>query len=211
YTLSQLAAGAPPPACTFALSSASESVGATGGPISVGVSTNSGCNWTATSQAPWITITTGASGAGDGTVRLSVIANRSSSPRTGTVTIAGQPFTVNQSGTTSTSCTYSLSATSTSVDASGATASVTVTTQAACTWSAVANATWLSIGSGASGTGNGTVQYSVAANSDPAPRSGTLTIAGQTFTINQAAAPSSCTYTVSPTSMSVAAGAGSTS
>ena len=37
---------------------------------------------------------------------------------------------------------------------------------------------------GASGSGNGTVSYSVAKNSGAA-RSGTLTIAGQTFKVNQ--------------------------
>jgi hypothetical protein len=39
---------------------------------------------------------------------------------------------------------------------------------------------------GASGTGNGTVSFTVAANTGAA-RSGTLTIGGQTFTVTQAA------------------------
>ena len=39
--------------------------------------------------------------------------------------------------------------------------------------------------SGASGSGNGTVAFSVAANTNSA-RTGTLTIGGQTFTVTQA-------------------------
>jgi hypothetical protein len=43
----------------------------------------------------------------------------------------------------------------------------------------------LTITSGASGSGNGTVAFSIAANTGPA-RTGTLTIAGSTFTVSQA-------------------------
>src|SRR5262249_29780874 len=47
---------------------------------------------------------------------------------------------------------------------------------AGCNWTASANASWLHITSGASGSGNGTVTYSVDADTGPA-RSGTLTVA----------------------------------
>ena len=205
YTLSQTAAGAPGPACTFSLSSMSQSVGAAGGPIPLTVLAGGGCQWTAASHAPWLAITAGASGAGDGTVEITVAANSASAARTGTATIAGQMFTVNQSGVSSTPCTYSLSADSQSVGASSTTGSVNVTTDTGCAWSATANVPWLSITAGASGTGNGTVQFSVAANTDPTSRAGTLTVAGQTFTVNQAAAPVSCSYSLSAASQSVSA------
>ncbi len=54
-----------------------------------------------------------------------------------------------------------------------------------CPWTAQSNAAWVTITSGSSGSGNGTVGYTVAANSSSAPRSGTLTIAGETFTVMQ--------------------------
>ena len=74
----------------------------------------------------------------------------------------------------------------------------------------MSNDSWLTVTSGGSGTGNGTVGFSAAANPTAQTRSGTLTVAGQTFTVNQAAAP--CSYTISPTSQSVArdGGTGST-
>jgi len=67
--------------------------------ITLGTST-SPCSWTATSNAAWITITGGSSGTGNGTVTYNVAAN-TGAVRTGTITIAGQTFTVIQ-GTTST-------------------------------------------------------------------------------------------------------------
>jgi hypothetical protein len=63
---------------------------------------------------------------------------------------------------------------------------VTVTTTSGCAWTAGSNAPWLTITSGASGTGNGTVGFAAAANTGVA-RTGTLTIAGQPFTVTQAA------------------------
>src|SRR5206468_10609762 len=60
---------------------------------------------------------------------------------------------------------------------------------------------WSTITGGASGTGIGTVTYSVATNTGATARTGTLTIAGQTVTITQAA--NSCVYTLSTTSISV--------
>jgi hypothetical protein len=58
-----------------------------------------GCAWTAQSNSPsFITITSGASGAGDGPVDFSVAANTSTDQRTGTLTIAGRTFTITQNG-----------------------------------------------------------------------------------------------------------------
>ncbi|HKR00997.1 MAG TPA: M36 family metallopeptidase [Pyrinomonadaceae bacterium] len=83
-------------------------------------------------------------------------------------------------------CTYSISPTSASQPATGGTGSVSVTAGTGCSWTAVSNATFITITAGSSGSGNGTVSYSVAANTATTSRTGTLTIAGQTFTVNQA-------------------------
>ena len=56
-----------------------------------------------------------------------------------------------------------------------------VLTSPGCAYTAISNASFLTITGGASGSGNGSVTYDVAANSGPA-RSGTITAAGQTFT-----------------------------
>ncbi|MBI1763974.1 MAG: S8 family serine peptidase [Acidobacteria bacterium] len=86
-------------------------------------------------------------------------------------------------------CTYQIAPASAAAAASGgpgATA-ITITADAGCAWTAASNNTWLTITSASSGTGNGAVTYAVAANTGAA-RAGTLTVAGQTFMVNQAAA-----------------------
>jgi len=61
--------------------------------------------------------------------------------------------------------------------------SVTPSTYA---WTATANNSWLH--TTASGTGSGTAAYTYDANAGATPRTGTLTVAGQTFTVTQAGA-----------------------
>src|ERR1041384_1604031 len=74
--------------------------------------------------------------------------------------------------------------------AGSGTGSVNVTAaEASCNWTAVSNDAFITITSGSSGTGSGTVNYSVDANPSASPRSGTMTIAGRTFTVNQAGIP----------------------
>jgi hypothetical protein len=86
--------------CTYTLSPTSQSVGSTGGAESVSVTTSSGCPWTASSGLSWVTITSGSSGTGSGTVIYSVSANTGTSSQTGNITIAGQTFNVTQAGQT---------------------------------------------------------------------------------------------------------------
>ena len=107
-------------------------------------------------------------------------------------------------------CTYVISPTSASPGAGSGSGSVTVTSSnSACTWTAASNATsWITVTSGSSGTGNGTVGYSISANTGSA-RSGTITIAANTFTINQPAPPPPCTYGIFPTSVNMPPNGGS--
>jgi Tol biopolymer transport system component len=83
-------------------------------------------------------------------------------------------------------CSYSIAPATASLPAAGGTGNVTVTAAPACAWAAGGNPGWITITSGGSGSGNGTIGYSVQANTGSS-RTGTLTIAGQTFTVTQAA------------------------
>ena len=85
-------------ACTYTLSPGSVSLTgtATG---SVTVTTPGGCPWTAASNVSWTSISSGATGAGTGAVGYSATINPGSSPRIGTLTIAGLTFTMTQAGT----------------------------------------------------------------------------------------------------------------
>ncbi|MCX6623028.1 MAG: BACON domain-containing carbohydrate-binding protein [Acidobacteria bacterium] len=84
-------------------------------------------------------------------------------------------------------CTYSISPISAQPGAAGSSGTVEVTAGSGCSWTAVSQASWITITSAASGAGSGMVGYSVAANTGAA-RSGNIAVAGQTFTVNQAAA-----------------------
>jgi uncharacterized delta-60 repeat protein len=86
-------------------------------------------------------------------------------------------------------CTYSISPTSLTIGAGGGAGNtISVTAQTGCAYTAVSNNSFITITSGANGAGNGTVIFTVAANSGAA-RTGTITVAGRTFTVNQAASP----------------------
>jgi hypothetical protein len=174
---------APGPVCTYSISPTSANAAYSGGTGSVTVSTQAGCSWTAASNNIFfLSVTSGSSGNGPGTVGYSINANPSISPRSGTLTIAGQTFTVNQTGVP---CTYSITPTSRNINAPGGSGSVSITAQTGCGWTAVSNAGFISITSTATGSGNGSISYNVSSNSG-APRAGTITIGGQTFTVNQA-------------------------
>jgi len=83
------------PCSSISLDSASQSFNASGGIGSVSVSAEASCGWSASSNNPsFITIISGASGAGSGNVSYSVAANSSITNRTGTISIGGQTFTV---------------------------------------------------------------------------------------------------------------------
>ncbi len=203
YTLSLTA----PAGCAFTIAPTSQSFNASGGTGSVSLTSQSGCAWTATSNAPWIVITSGGSGVGNGTVNYAVAANTNASSRTGTLTIAGQTFTVAQSG--GSNCSFTIAPTNQSFGANGGTGSVSVTTQSSCAWTATSNASFITITANNSGTGSGTVNYTVAANNGVA-RTGTLQIAGQNFTVMQSG-NSNCTFMLLPTSQAFAANGGDSS
>lgn len=190
--------------CTFTIAPLNQSFTSAAGTGSVTVTANTGCNWAATANDSWITVTSGSSGSGNGTVNYSVTANAGQNQRVGTITIAGQVHSITQTGVTP--CSYTISPTTLTFNASGGPGTVNVTAGAGCNWTATANDAWISITSGNSGTGNGTVNYTVAGNTTTVQRTGTITVAGQTHTVTQSGLQ--CTYTISPTALSYTSAAG---
>jgi len=96
--------------CTYSLPQGGQAFSSVGGNGTAAVRAPaggpSGCSYTAGSSISWVMITDGASGRGNGTVSYTVAANPSTAPRTGTLTIAGQTYTVTQAGSNSApSCT----------------------------------------------------------------------------------------------------------
>jgi hypothetical protein len=149
-----------------------------------------------------MSITSGATGTGNGVVNVSVTATSSETGRTGTLTIAGHNVSVAQEGLGS--CTLELSPTTASFDEGSDSGRFSVTAAAHCAWAATTGAPWVRVTSGSSGTGNGTVDYSIDRNTDSTPRTGTIAVGNRTFTVEQSGetAPQACEYSVAPINFS---------
>ena len=84
------------PSCTFSISPSSASFSTSGGSGSVLVTTQAGCNWGTSTAPSWITVDSG-SGTGTGTMSYTVSPN-SGANRVASLTVAGNVFTVNETG-----------------------------------------------------------------------------------------------------------------
>ncbi len=166
------------------VSPGSQNFTAGGGTGSIAV-TASGAFTAATNDA-WIIVTGGASGNGSGNVTYSVAQNSTGALRTGTITVAGQTFTVTQEA-----CSIGVSPGSLTVNSNGGSFTIAVSAPTGCAYTAASNNSWLTISSGASGTGDGTISFTVAPLGTTTARSGSLTINGQTFTVTQSGCPGS--------------------
>ena len=82
-------------------------------------------------------------------------------------------------------CNYSISPTRENFGPAGGTGAINVTAGAGCGWTATSNDSWIAV-TGFTGAGSGTVTYSVEPyTGKPKKRNGTITVAGQTFRIQQ--------------------------
>ena len=171
--------------CSYTVSPTEKYFGSSGGSVNIDVQTTNGCAWNAASDSSWLSLGAGNnSGTGPGLITIWANANQTTTTRIGHVTVAGQVVTVTQEGIY---CSYTISPKNRSFTAEGGSAFVNMAAQDACSWSAVSNDNWITITSGATGSGYGTIYYSVGANTTGASRTGTLAIAGQTFTVFQRA------------------------
>ena len=150
--------------CTYAFSTTEKSVGYKGGQASVRViPSEKGCAWTATTDADWIKIKSGASGRSAKTIRATVSANtQSSQAREGTISVGQFVFYVMAPE----GCQWTATADS------GASSWVTIDYMA--------------------GQGNGPISYTVSGNTGANKRNGSIIVADNTnpshkkvFTIKQ--------------------------
>jgi len=159
--------------CSYAIAPQGVTVPASGAAQTVNVVVSNGCPWTATSNASFLSITSGAAGNGSGSVSYQVTAN-SGPTRSGTLTIAGQTFTVTETGATSP--TLNLSHTSlnfgynASLVTSPQTITVTFTGGSSVAWTASSSQPNITVAPG-SGSGNGTFQVTAVSGG-----SGTITV-----------------------------------
>jgi all-beta uncharacterized protein len=169
----------PTPTCSYSIKPTYYNSGKGPDDIIVNVTTGSSCTWTTSTNASWVTIESGRTGTGTGTVRLVIPAN-AGPPRSTIVTVAGNPLTLTQEGP----CVATIKPRWYDAGRGPDDILISVTADAACSWKAASTVPWVTVTDGATGTGNGTVRLLVQPNSGPA-RSVTLTIAGQPFDLRQ--------------------------
>jgi len=175
--------------CSYSVSPVSlPQFSAAGGQGSFQMNAPAGCSWMATSLVPWLTITSGASGTGNGTINFNVAPNTGPA-RAGQILHTDDSFyTIAQAG----GCTFSINPATRNVPAVGEEITIAVTaSNSACAWTAATNVpvSWMSVKSGASGTGNGTVTLSASPNTVHVTRTLSATIAGHVFNGTQPPLP----------------------
>jgi hypothetical protein len=191
--------------CIYTISPTSQSFSSNAGTGSISVAASPGCDWIASENANWLSISTGLSGSGNGSVHFALDENESNVPRHATITIAGNIFNVSQSAPQS--CSYNISPQSQHFTADSGSGIISVTTSSGCDWAAADNSDWITITAGSIGSGDGSVQFAVSQNSSSSGRSAIISVAGNDFEVTQSANPG-CSYTISPLQHSFSAKAG---
>jgi hypothetical protein len=166
--------------CTYSITrTPSTTFGSSGGTGSVSIGTGTGCGWAVSSDAPWLTFTSGTAAAGPGTVGFSVSPNPSSMARVATITGGGQPVTVAQGGVP---CTFAVENLLT-FGASGGAKPLAVTASAPdCAFTTASSVPWLTISGNR--TGSSTLTIAATASADDT-RTATISIAGTAVSVRQ--------------------------
>ena len=168
-------------ACTYSISPEQHGVEAAGGTFAVTVSAGAGCDWTASSNAGWITVRSAGRESGGGSVQV-VVAPNTGEARSGTATIAGRTLTVNQAAAAAPACRYRVSPTDLKADEDDRVERVAIETSPGCTWTAVSQASWIRVVN-ESGSGSASVWLVLERGNEK--RVGTVIVAGETVTVRQ--------------------------
>jgi hypothetical protein len=193
YLLSNVYKVATPPPCPFASNTSLIAVPASGGSFSFGLNTTAGCQWSAVSQNPWISIeSSSTSGSNTASITFDVQALSGNVPRSGSVQVGNASNTVTVSVNQASGCSYSLSAApQLSFPYTGGGATVQVATQTGCTWSASSNESWLTIQNG-SGGGSGTFTFAVSRVAGGG--TAVIDVMGQTISVTETPQPPHCDH-----------------
>lgn len=164
-----------------ALAPAIATLPAQGGLATAQLTLPSNVTWTANTETPWLTILSSTSAAGSTTLEVEASANPTVYPRTGTVTIATQTFTITQAGLNA-----SITHGELIFGTDGGSGWIDVAAEGNGQWKALSDVPWLTVAVGEVGVGSGSV-FIVA---DPYTqtsfaRVGSVNIAGRTVYITQ--------------------------
>jgi hypothetical protein len=140
------------------------------------------CAWAATSQAPWIAITSPHEGHGDGAVTYRVSDNPDPVSRRGGLVAAERTIELQQEPA---ACRFDVARPTETASADGGQTTIEVRAHHACRWTALSEDVWATVAP-SSGQGHGVVRVTVAPNSGPS-RTATVIVAGERLSLAQAA------------------------
>jgi hypothetical protein len=121
------------------------------------------------------------SGQGEGSIAVTDAENPEGRSRTGAIVVNDNRLSLSQDAAP---CRYDVTPDTMRVSHDGGRATFRVSATAACEWRAASNEGWVRV-LNSSGSSSGTVEVEVGPNPARAPRSGTVTIAGENVTIAQ--------------------------
>ena len=170
------------PAAVATLSATGHVFAASGGSCNVSVSVAGIVQWSVENTIDWLTVAGEANRTGPGKVTLQAAANNTMSPRSGTVTIAGNAFQVTQRAPAA-----AISPDGFEFMSAGGSCTVTVSVPDAVQWEIGNEVGWLEVEGASSRTGPGTVTLRAAPNATVHPRGGTVSIASLPFQATQKA------------------------
>jgi hypothetical protein len=220
-TSSAISQGPNPVKCRVTLATP-PALDAVGGAGSLAITTQPECVWDAATTTDWISGLSPVTGQGSATVSFRVAVNDAASPRDGAILVNGEQARVSQRAR----CRYDVSPSNFGTGASGGSSTLSIATSNECAWTAARDVTWITFTSSTSGSGNGTVGFSVAPSRDDV-RTASITVGGQRIVVTQASGvppptppappppqppapppPPVCTYTLSRSADFVGAGEG---
>jgi hypothetical protein len=181
--------------CQTSVASPPSTVPHAGSQVTLTVVAERECSWTATSEATWAKVAP-AAGQGQATVSVTVSANPDASVRSGAIAINETRLSLTQEAAP---CRFQLGSSQSQMSHTGGRTSVNISAPNGCAWRASSSDTWARLLSD-SGTGSGTVEIDVSANSG-AERTATISIADQSMVLVQAARASNlpgCTTGLDP-------------
>ena len=206
--------------CFYTVSRSFIPIGVSGGLGTLSLDASSpACRWSASSQAPWLTLSGPTSGVGNATLSYHVASNADASSRSAVLHVAGRAVVLSQLGTEPV-CDIAVTPDSVTVPAAGATHVVTVMAPSGCAWSALTESSFVFLGGTLAASGSGAFtftvgnNYSGATDSNPHPeRSADIRIGGRVLRITQlnydpAVGGSCSSVSVSPPHLAFPAGGG---
>ncbi len=171
-------------ACSYGVPVTRAAYTSGGGASDITIATDAGCAIAATSDSPWLTATTA-----NKLLIVHVAPNAGPTTRPGIITLQNRQIFVDQEGTASlpdASCVAGLTPSSAFLAFNATPGTIGLAaSDGGCRWTASADMSWITITSGASGTGDGAITYRIEPFAGTTVRSGRIAVNDKTFTIVQ--------------------------